>query len=91
VAKIDYAKAKRRDQARLATFELRKRDELGRSYSTDRRDALASYAADYDLHCFKCGRSDRPWAKTKIEPDGRRWAICRECVDPNKRKQPKSG
>jgi hypothetical protein len=82
--KIDYAKAKRRDQAREAAWIARKRGELdgplARSY------AQHDFAAEKALKCFKCRRADRKWAKTGVNARGA-WAICVDCVDPSKRRQ----
>lgn len=69
-AKIDYAKAKARDERRAAENRLRRR--LDRE---PRELTLARKAFALGLDCFVCGRNDRPFAKVAD-----RWALCKTCA-----------
>jgi hypothetical protein len=69
---MDWEKANRRERAQPAKPDTRKQQ-------MQRQTALADFVAKHDVSCFKCGRSDGPWAKTGVSRRGP-WAICVECV-----------
>jgi hypothetical protein len=70
VTRIDYAKAKARDQRRSAELHLRQRLER-----EPRELTLARKAFALQLDCFVCGRNDRPFAKVETH-----WALCQPCA-----------
>ena len=70
-AKIDYAKAKARDERRAAENRLRRRLEREPLELTLARKAFA-----LGLKCFVCGRDDRPLAKVT-----QKWALCKTCAE----------
>jgi hypothetical protein len=73
--KLDWEKAREKDQAREATSGRE-----GDRPSTARRagirqQALADFVNEHGLTCFRCGAEKAEWAKTGISERGS-WAIC---------------
>jgi hypothetical protein len=70
--RLDWDKAKRRNLAPPPERDTRKQQMA-------REDALAGFVAKHELACFKCGRTEGPWAKTGVSQRGP-WAMCTACV-----------
>lgn len=70
MARIDYDKARQRDERRAAENRLRRRLEHEPVELTLARKAFA-----LGLKCFVCGRDDRPFTKVT-----QKWALCKTCA-----------
>lgn len=73
MTKLNWEKARKRDQARASRHAAKKANAL------ERQVALKAWATKHDLACFKCNTKGGPWAKTGISTRGP-WAICARCV-----------